>query len=75
MNTTTMQEFLAVKEKYDAETELVKRLEKKPLIEGQVIEEISIYLISFKNFSTNCCAAFSKARDLSISVLFDTLPS
>ena len=38
-------------------------------------EKISIHLISFKNFNTNCCAAFSKARDLSISVLFDTLPS
>tara|TARA_B100000959_G_C14759317_1_gene532612 strand:+ start:184 stop:792 length:609 start_codon:yes stop_codon:yes gene_type:complete len=36
-----MQEFLAVKEKYDAETELVKQLKKKPLTEGQVIDMIT----------------------------------
>ena len=36
-----MQEFLAVKNKYDAETELVKQLEKKPLTEGQVIDMIT----------------------------------
>ena len=41
MNKTTMQEFLAVKEKYDAETELVKQLKKKPLTEGQVIDMIT----------------------------------
>ena len=41
MNRTTMQEFLAVKEQYDAETELVKQLKKKPLTEGQVIDMVT----------------------------------
>ena len=36
MKITELSEFLEIKEQYDAETELVKQLEKKPLSNAQI---------------------------------------
>ena len=41
MKQTELQEFLSIKNQYDAETELVKQLEKKPLSNAQVIDMIT----------------------------------
>ena len=41
MKTTELSEFLEIKEQYDAETELVKQLEKKPLSNAQVIDMLT----------------------------------
>ena len=41
MKITELSEFLEIKEQYDAETELVKQLEKKPLSNAQVIDMLT----------------------------------
>ena len=41
MKMTELSEFLEIKEQYDAETELVKQLEKKPLSNAQVIDMLT----------------------------------
>ena len=41
MKTTELSEFLEIKEQYDAETELVKQLEKKPLSNAQIIDMLT----------------------------------
>ena len=41
MKITELSEFLEIKEQYDAETELVKQLEKKPLSNAQIIDMLT----------------------------------